>query len=427
MRATAVVVAILSSGCGPEALAPVTAPARTPDVLDGVGASPRVYADIDLQALQVRPQLTAAFALLPAGVAATCGIDIEQLARPRIAVGEPLRIVAELEGKIDAHAITCALGERASLVDGTGVTVRDHPGGVSIEYQADREHAVAGQTLAAELRRRCPDGCAVARLGPASRAVWVEARPRDSMWVRVSGPGLGGGAAAFADAVRELQPTVPALRALEARADHGDLVVTTTIKDLPGATALGVAFREHLLGAYSIPSSSMEPTLHSGDHLFAIKGPLLGAIQPGDVLVYRSAEDNDYVKRYIAGAGQLVEQTKRGIEIDGRSVPVVAAGDGIVRDEDGGAKLMERAGTLFRETLGAHRYITIHTGPARGVGSWTVPAGELFFLGDNRNNSNDSRFSGTTPAAQVKGRAAFLWWAMRDGVPDWDRIGTPIE
>jgi signal peptidase I len=68
----------------------------------------------------------------------------------------------------------------------------------------------------------------------------------------------------------------------------------------------------------------------------------------------------------------------------------------------------------------------VHTGPPR-TGTWTVPAGHRFFIGDNRNNSYDSRFTGAVPDEAIIGRVVGTYLAYRDGALDWDRMGIPIE
>jgi signal peptidase I len=51
----------------------------------------------------------------------------------------------------------------------------------------------------------------------------------------------------------------------------------------------------------------------------------------------------------------------------------------------------------------------------------------MFLVGDNRNNSNDSRYQGPSPSTAIIGRALAVWLALRDGAPDWDRMGVPID
>jgi type IV secretory pathway protease TraF len=51
----------------------------------------------------------------------------------------------------------------------------------------------------------------------------------------------------------------------------------------------------------------------------------------------------------------------------------------------------------------------------------------MFFVGDNRNNSNDSRYQGTSPTTSIVGRVVGIWLALRDGIPAWDRMGVPID
>jgi signal peptidase I len=192
--------------------------------------------------------------------------------------------------------------------------------------------------------------------------------------------------------------------------------------------ALAMALRTHLLEAFRIPSSSMVPTLRVDDQVFVAKGPLLGTPIPGDLLVH-TIEGRQYIKRYLAGPGQTVTETETGLSIDGKplATEVIDASFHYQDRDETDNRILDRSGALVREHLGARSYLTLRTGPPRTTGSWTVPAGQVFFVGDNRNNSNDSRYQGASPQDTIVGRVVGIWLAFRDGAPDWNRMGVPVE
>jgi signal peptidase I len=179
--------------------------------------------------------------------------------------------------------------------------------------------------------------------------------------------------------------------------------------------------RTGVVQAFRIPSSSMEQTLLVGDYLFITKFeygarvPLLGGRLPGmraprcgDVVVFERdvAEDGgiarlDYIKRIVAVGGQTVELRDKRLFVDG-----------VARQEE------------FVQH-GESTLLAVHD----NFGPVTVPAGELFVMGDNRDNSRDSRFWGTVPMAAVHGRAFvryFSWDAARRQ-PRWNRILTAVR
>jgi len=177
------------------------------------------------------------------------------------------------------------------------------------------------------------------------------------------------------------------------------------------ALVLTLFLRAFVIQAFRIPSESMLDTLLVGDFLFVNKfeyGPKLpfthirfpGIRKPktGDVIVFQYPQDpsKDYIKRCIATGGQTLEIRDKKVFLDGRALvePYVVHIDPTVRS----------AGYDYRDNY-----------PRR-----TITPGELFMMGDNRDNSNDSRFWGTVAMDLVKGRAMFIYWSW-DGERHWPR------
>lgn len=168
------------------------------------------------------------------------------------------------------------------------------------------------------------------------------------------------------------------------------------------AVALTLFLRAFVIQAFRIPSESMCDTLLVGDYLFVNKfeyGPkipftsirLPGLRHPtrGDVIVFQYPVDptKDFIKRCIATGGENLEVQHKDIYINGKKLvePYVKHIDAQERPE----------GMDFRDN---------YRPP-------TVPPGELFMMGDNRDNSNDSRYWGTVKMDLVKGRAMFIYFS----------------
>jgi signal peptidase I len=213
------------------------------------------------------------------------------------------------------------------------------------------------------------------------------------------------------------------------------------------AIFVALLLRAFVIEAFKIPSGSMLPTLQIQDHIFVNKlayGPqipftsvrLWSSLPPkrGDVMVFISPDgppDNptDYIKRAIALPGDTLLVEKGHPIINGWRVPSCRVGPYAYNE---GAS-NPRHGELFVEFLGEISYLTLFDdkGGAREEGPYQVKAGETWVLGDNRNNSSDSRAwyggrGGGVPDANLKGRALFVWW----GDPLGDRLlvsvmGTP--
>lgn len=203
---------------------------------------------------------------------------------------------------------------------------------------------------------------------------------------------------------------------------------------------LVLLIRSFLFEPFRIPSGSMMPTLLEGDFIFVnkfaygLRLPVInakfvqiGEPQHGDVVVFRLPSDPsvNYIKRVVGLPGDVVDYDagNKRITINGESVPIELVG---AYEEDPG--LM-----LGREHLGDHDHGLLLT---RGVltrgGTYEVPAGHYFVMGDNRDNSRDSRFEGVEyiPEDNLVGRAVGVWMNWRwpaAGGPQWSRIGKGIE
>lgn len=196
--------------------------------------------------------------------------------------------------------------------------------------------------------------------------------------------------------------------------------------------------RSFLVEPFRIPSASMMPGLQAGDFIFAnkfcygLRLPVLntkilptGEPQRGDVIVFRLPSDpsTDYIKRLVGLPGDHVLVKDNQVFINGRPVPL--APDGSYAGDFGftGAH-------LAIERFGARPHIVMFALGRNGTDfDDVVPAGHYFFMGDNRNDSQDSRYPevGFVPEANLVGRAMRIWMNWRHGSIDWRRIGMKIS
>ncbi|RPH57612.1 signal peptidase I [bacterium] len=179
-----------------------------------------------------------------------------------------------------------------------------------------------------------------------------------------------------------------------------------------------------VIQTFYIPSGSMENTLLVGDHLFVnrfIYGPALGAeesvlpfrdVARGDIVVFRSPENPtlDVVKRCIGLPGDTIDLVNKQLYINGKAV-------------------QDSSYTIHRDPL-VFEDRPFYSNPQQrqrdNFGPTVVPAGHYFCMGDNRDNSYDSRFWGPLPAHLVKGRALFIYWSYGGGTSDgqWRGYGS---
>ncbi len=201
-----------------------------------------------------------------------------------------------------------------------------------------------------------------------------------------------------------------------------------------------LVLRSFLYEPFRIPSGSMTPTLLEGDFIFVnkfvyglrlpvvnIKLVAIGEPERGDVMVFKLPSDSgtNYIKRVVGLPGDVVEYRNKRLEINGEPVPLEFLGT-----YDGPGQV---GAGLAREQLGdAEHEVLVMRGRMSPEGTYVVPKGHFFVMGDNRDNSRDSRFQGVSfiPEDRLVGKAVRIWMNWRvpsQGGPLWGRIGTKIE
>lgn len=202
-----------------------------------------------------------------------------------------------------------------------------------------------------------------------------------------------------------------------------------------------LVLRSFIVEPFRIPSNSMMPTLLTGDFIlvnkfsYGLRLPVLnnkiwelGDPERGDVVVFRFPGDPkiDYIKRVIGVPGDEIVYADKTLYINGQRMDQDLLGEytGV------GAGSNMTGSSLRREDLGTveHR-ILVRPEPAAGAARFIVPHGQYFAMGDNRDNSNDSRYWGPVPEANLVGKAFMIWmnWDSSNGGVAWDRLGSGIE
>lgn len=204
---------------------------------------------------------------------------------------------------------------------------------------------------------------------------------------------------------------------------------------------LVLILRSFLYEPFKIPSGSMMPTLLVGDFIlvnkfaYGIRLPVLeseivnwGKPERGDAAVFRFPEDPslDYIKRVIGLPGDEITYINKTLTINGQRIAKAPQGEYLGPDH----KLLSPVANVYAEKLDAHDFHTLEQPEKPGVeGSIRVPDGHYFVMGDNRDNSNDSRYWGFVPQANLVGRADYIWMSW-DAENNWirvDRIGNAIN
>jgi signal peptidase I len=157
----------------------------------------------------------------------------------------------------------------------------------------------------------------------------------------------------------------------------------------------------------------------------------IGTPRHGDVMVFRFPGDpgTNFIKRVIGLPGDRVVYRNKQLTINGQVMSQGLRGDYTYSERGDRADQLIFTRRL-RETIdGREHDILISEGAGAGTLEFTVPPGQYFVMGDNRDRSNDSRYWGTVPEENVVGRAFFIWfsWDMVKGGVAWSRIGNSIE
>jgi signal peptidase I len=184
--------------------------------------------------------------------------------------------------------------------------------------------------------------------------------------------------------------------------------------------------------AFQMPSTSMYPTLLIGDHIMVDK--LHTSPKRGDIIVFKYPLDpsTDYVKRIVGMPGDVIELSADGVAVNGHALPRERFQDECPKRPDGEARPLERGQpcVLWHETADARTYDVATestTGELRGFERNVVPPGRVFVLGDNRDNSSDSRVWGPVPLENIKGAVRFIWWSLGASGIRWDRVGASVR
>ena len=180
------------------------------------------------------------------------------------------------------------------------------------------------------------------------------------------------------------------------------------------AVVLALFIRTFVVQAFKIPTGSMEPNLLIGDHLLVNKlvfGPYLRGVERtllpmkdivrGNVIVFKYPEDpeRDFIKRVIGLPGEQIEVRQKRVYVNGRLL------------DEPYAHYIEQPPAVPAEIESGPNHSGLGGDPRENYGPVTVPPKHYFVMGDNRDNSQDSRYWGFLPRDYVKGKALVIYWS----------------
>ncbi|MBV1913554.1 MAG: signal peptidase I [Cycloclasticus sp.] len=202
-----------------------------------------------------------------------------------------------------------------------------------------------------------------------------------------------------------------------------------------------LVLRSFIVEPFRIPSSSMMPTLLIGDFIlvnkfsYGVRLPVvntkiidIGKPERGDIMVFRYPKNPslDYIKRVIALPGDKVGYFDKHVYINGQRISQEPLGlyQGVGQGDNMTNSLLQRELLPLQE----HDILIMSERPSI-EGETIIPEGHYFMMGDNRDNSNDSRYWGTVPEENIVGKAFMIWmnWDSSNQGVDWKRLGSTIH
>lgn len=173
------------------------------------------------------------------------------------------------------------------------------------------------------------------------------------------------------------------------------------------STSLSAVMKSNFVQAFKISSAAMEPTLLLGDHVLTDRSKSARKPNRGDLIAFEYPEDptKDFIKRVVAVGGDTVEIRNKELLVNGKAVSEPY----IVHNEADVVPAKEN-----------HR---------DNYGPTTIPEGEYFGMGDNRDRSYDSRFWGTIPQNKIKGSVKSIYWSWdkEKFAVRWNRVGVKVQ
>ena len=175
--------------------------------------------------------------------------------------------------------------------------------------------------------------------------------------------------------------------------------------------------------AFSIPASSMEPTLHPGDKIITSKNYYVNnEVNYGDLVVFKTPDGVNWIKRVIGLPNDTIRMVDGKVELNGEIVPQIQVDDYVL------SEYPDYEIRRYRETLNNAQYEVLNLtdeGVADNTDVYEIPSDHYFMMGDNRDNSNDSRFFsvvGFVHKDEILHKPKIIYWSK-----DFSRLGKSLK